>query len=339
MKRVFILIAGLISIVLLSSCSNSENQNFYGTYTFEKVSYLSVLSSSTIDYLNERMVGTKYTIEADLFRIDALDYSTEINSPKYVEEEIQKDLPTLFDTHALDGNKIEHQYTIYKKDGSKENWRLYVSANLLWIATYVGNTSNDSENIMYIYKLSKPTSEQGQVLEPKTKNDNNKVPEVELKIEENQMSQPKETSAKNQMPESMPKNFEFIFKYGINGKNQLDTLKGKYIQDMVVEASVRAELKLSEEEMNTIYLAMKQINILEYPKIFKPKSNVVLTPFQTFYLKITFNHTEKVIKWSDQNLSNTNEAVKLRDVFTKIEKIIIDRDEVKKLPKPKGGYQ
>lgn len=155
MKRVFILIAGLISLVCLSCCSKSDKQDFYGTYTFEKVSYLSPLSSSTIDYINERMVGTKYTIEADLFKIESADNTVEISSPNYVKEEIQNDLSTLYDVHTLDGNEVEYQYTICNIDGKKANWRLYVSSDYLWIASYVDNTANSSEIIMSIYKLSK----------------------------------------------------------------------------------------------------------------------------------------------------------------------------------------
>lgn len=155
MKKGFILIAVLVSLVCLFFYSNSAKQDFYGTYTFEKVSYLSLLSSSTIDYINERMAGTKYTIEADLFKIDSAGNIVEIISPNYVKEEIQNGLPKLYDVHTLNGNEVEYQYTIYNKDGKKTNWRLYVSSDNLWIASYVDNTANGSEIIMFVYKLSK----------------------------------------------------------------------------------------------------------------------------------------------------------------------------------------
>lgn len=155
MKRVFMLIVGLISLICLSCCSISDKHDFYGTYKFEKVSYLSPLSSSTIDYINERMVETKYIIEADLFKIESADNTVEISSPNYVKEEIQIDLSTLCDVYTLDGNEIECQYTICNKKGNKTNWRLYVSSDYLWIASYVDNTANGSEIIMNIYKLSK----------------------------------------------------------------------------------------------------------------------------------------------------------------------------------------
>ena len=155
MKRIFMFIAVLI-LLFCSSCSkNGDKQGFYGIYTFEEVSYLSLLSSSTIDYVNERMVGTKYTIEADLFKIETSDDTVEINSPDYVKEEIKNSLPVPSDVYASISDDIKYQYTIYKKDGAKTNWRLYVSPENVWIGSYVDNTANGSEIIMYIYKLSK----------------------------------------------------------------------------------------------------------------------------------------------------------------------------------------
>lgn len=155
MKRVFIIIAGLISLVCLSCCSNSNKQDFYGTYTFKEVSYLSGLSSSSIGYINEQMAGAKYTIEADLFKIESSENTFEISSPNYVKEEIQSDSSPLSDVHTLIGNQVKYQYTIYNKDKNKTNWRLYVSSDCLWAATYIDNTANGSEVIMKIYKLSK----------------------------------------------------------------------------------------------------------------------------------------------------------------------------------------
>lgn len=38
MKIVFIVITGFISLVCLAGCNNNHKHNFYGTYTFEKVS-------------------------------------------------------------------------------------------------------------------------------------------------------------------------------------------------------------------------------------------------------------------------------------------------------------
>lgn len=154
-KMIFILISGLILLSFLSFSRNSDKKDFYGSYTFEEVSYLSLLSSSTIDYVNERMAGAKTTLEADVFIIEASDNTVKINSPNYVREEIPDDPGLLSDVRPFIGDEVKYQYTLYKKDGSKTNWRLYVSSEHVWIARYADNTADGSEIIMYIYKFSK----------------------------------------------------------------------------------------------------------------------------------------------------------------------------------------
>ena len=140
------------------------------------------------------------------------------------------------------------------------------------------------------------------------------------------------------LPDSKPKDFNFIFNFGVGAKNQLDTVKGQYTRDMISEPSITAELKLTEEEMNSIYSKMKKLDILNYPDKFTPKSRMCATPFDTYSMKIIINGKEKNIYWEDENVSKTKGAVQLRDLFTEIYKIIMDKEEFKKLPKPKGGY-
>ncbi len=51
MKRAVIF---LLLLIILSGCSNNSKQ-FFGTYVFKEVSYLSPLSSSIKNYINELM--------------------------------------------------------------------------------------------------------------------------------------------------------------------------------------------------------------------------------------------------------------------------------------------
>lgn len=155
MKKVFLIIIGLVLIVLLVSCNKSNKQGLYGTYTFVEVSYLSGLSSSTVDYIEKEMAGAKYIIEANSFKIESGKYKVDITSPKYVREEIPNDLGKLSDVRSFIGEEVKYQYTIFANDGEKTHKRLYVSSDCLWIASYADNTADGSEIIMYLYKLSK----------------------------------------------------------------------------------------------------------------------------------------------------------------------------------------
>lgn len=151
MKKILMLIIGLVLLLSISCSNNGDKESFYNTYTFEEVSYLSLLSSSTIDYMNEQMAGTKYTIEADLFKIETSDKTVEIDSPSYKKEEIEDSILTPSDVYSAMGDDVKHQYTIYKKDGSKTYWRLYVSSGNVWVGSYVDNTANGSEK--YVVEL------------------------------------------------------------------------------------------------------------------------------------------------------------------------------------------
>lgn len=146
------------------------------------------------------------------------------------------------------------------------------------------------------------------------------------------------TSTKDKFPLSKPKDFNFVFNYGVGGKNQLDTIKGQYTKDMVIEPSISTNLKLTDEEMNTIYSEMIKINILDYPEEFKPKNNVFQTPFLTYHIKIILDGKEKTISWEDENISKSKDAVQLRELFKKIQGIIVNKEEFKKLPEAKSGY-
>ena len=144
--------------------------------------------------------------------------------------------------------------------------------------------------------------------------------------------------SKDVLPDIKPENFNFVFNYGVNAKNGLNTIKGEYTKDMVIDPAVTTKLVLSNEEMNSIYLNMKKINILNYPETFNPKSNTMQTPFQTYSLKIVLDGSEKNISWKDENVSKSKEAVQLRNLFLKIQEIIINKEEYNKLPPANGGY-
>ncbi len=157
MKRVVLLIVGFVVVILLIFLSNNvnvEKQDFYGTYTFDKLIYLTGLSSSSLDYANNTMADTKYTIEPNLFRIESKEFNVEISSPSYVKEDVQFNSSPLFDDHILQYNRIQYQYDINDKNGNKTKWRLYVSSECIFVASY-HNSAFGSEVIWEIAKLSK----------------------------------------------------------------------------------------------------------------------------------------------------------------------------------------
>ena len=161
MKRVvgfriagFISIIFLIFLVFLCRDYNVNIQDFYGTYTFDELIYLTGFSSSTISSQNISRTDTKYTIEADLFKIEGKDINVETTSPSYVKSEIKFDSFPAFDYHILKKSGLKYQYNIKDKDGNNIMWRLYVSRKAIFVASY-RNSAYDTEVTWDIAKLSK----------------------------------------------------------------------------------------------------------------------------------------------------------------------------------------
>ena len=148
------------------------------------------------------------------------------------------------------------------------------------------------------------------------------------------------------MPKKKPKDFNFILKYGHSAKNIINTFRNEFTKDLIIDGDTTSSLKLTSEEMDTIYQVMRKINILEYPDEFSPPDcdksdpNLVhrVTPYSTYYFKIQINKKMKEIKWEDSNFSKAEKAVKLREIIDMIDKIIENKEEYKNLPKANGMY-
>lgn len=150
----FILIIFLIFLVVLFRNDKVNIQDFYGTYTFDELIYLTGLSSSSADYANKARADTKYTVESDLFKIEGKDINVEITSPSYIKSKIQYDSFPSYDRHILKENGLNYQYDIRDKDGNKIMWRLYVSRKDIFVASY-RNSAYDTEFTWDIAKLSR----------------------------------------------------------------------------------------------------------------------------------------------------------------------------------------
>jgi hypothetical protein len=62
--------------------------------------------------------------------------------------------------------------------------------------------------------------------------------------------------------------FNFIFKYGVTGRNTLDTFQGTFTKDMIMDAAITIDLTLTAEEMDSVYQKMLGIDLFSYPDKF-----------------------------------------------------------------------
>jgi len=145
-----------------------------------------------------------------------------------------------------------------------------------------------------------------------------------------------------QMPTEKPNDFTFILKYGVGSKNVLNTKDGTFTKDMISSGTKTTDLKLSDDELGTVYTNLRMIKIMNYPEVFKPDRFAItqrsVSPYMTYDLTIGYNGKQKTVIWDDESLSEESEAKNLRDMINRVISILESKDEYKKLPEPEGGY-
>ncbi len=147
---------------------------------------------------------------------------------------------------------------------------------------------------------------------------------------------------------STAESFSLVFKYGVGGaptKNVLDTARGTFTKDMIVDPPATVKLKLSEDDLDRIRSKMEEIHFWEYPEVLEPEpradgTGMAVTPYSSYYFKVERNGAVKEVTWENQYLysDETSRAKNLKDLAQLIWGIITSTDEYKVLPEPKGGY-
>ena len=144
-------------------------------------------------------------------------------------------------------------------------------------------------------------------------------------------------------PPPIKPSFNFIFRYGIMGKNILDTFQGTYSKDMIIDPNIVIKLSLSPEEMDRIFEKMVEIDFFDYPERFRvsvpPGETLGMqTPHSSYYFKVEYDAGTKELWWNDDITNEDEKAAKLRELIRLIKDIIESREEYQKLPRPRGGY-
>ena len=137
--------------------------------------------------------------------------------------------------------------------------------------------------------------------------------------------------------------FNFIFKYGVTGRNTLDTFQGTFTKDMVMDAAITIKLTLSGVEMDSIYQKMSEIDFFNSPDKFSvdvPEGEIKteVTPYSTYFFRVTYGAKTKELLWHDKLTNSDEKADKLKELINLIRSIIESKEEYKQLPEAKSGY-
>ena len=124
----------------------------------------------------------------------------------------------------------------------------------------------------------------------------------------------------------------------------LNTFVGTFTKDMILDPSITINLLLSQEELDSIYQKMLEINFFYYPEVFSVyvppgEPRTLQTPYPSYYFEVMCDSKVKKLSWDDEIVFPRDiEAAKLHDLTSLIERIIESKEEYKNLPKPNGAY-
>ena len=132
-----------------------------------------------------------------------------------------------------------------------------------------------------------------------------------------------------------------IFKYGVSSKNILNTYDCTYQKDLVFDPPAITNLKLTIEEIDSIYYIMQAIDFFNYPDTFHISTGdtiAIITPSSSYFYSVETDSLTKELYWEDSIILPDTLADKLRYLNNYIIDKIESKDEYKKLPEPNGGY-
>jgi hypothetical protein len=144
------------------------------------------------------------------------------------------------------------------------------------------------------------------------------------------------------IPAPSAETIEIICHYGIGGKNQLDTVKGTFTYDMVIDPPIVIQLALSEMERKEILNAALTAGFFSMPNILplpeKQGTDFCMGPCRTYYLSIKTPQYLNEVSLDNCRCAQQEEEKKLSNLVKLITSIIASKSEFKALPKPRAGY-
>lgn len=150
-------------------------------------------------------------------------------------------------------------------------------------------------------------------------------------------------------PEQLRADFVFMAAYGVMARNIIDASAGTFTKDLVAAGQATTELRLTEEEMQSLYKDLVEMQA-RWQLFTTPFSvdadyentgtSLFVHPSATYRLEWQLSEFSSVpIVWDDNNLSSEPKAVALRDWFSKLRRMIEAEPEYQALPRQEGVYE
>jgi hypothetical protein len=139
-----------------------------------------------------------------------------------------------------------------------------------------------------------------------------------------------------------PADFAIRFEYGACSTDILDTFRGVFVRDMGAgNAAASVPVVLSTASVNAVYHDVLAAAFFGYPAEFRVKATPPseFRPAMHYRLQVRSGGAFHTVRWTDSTRPSTAEADRLRDLFTRIIKLITDQPAIKRLPLARGGCE
>jgi hypothetical protein len=128
--------------------------------------------------------------------------------------------------------------------------------------------------------------------------------------------------------------FEFVLKYGVMYKNELNTNENTFTKDLVMDGVVTTDLTLTGEQKNDIRMLMERMDIESYRGMNEGK---VMEPSSGFQFDIQWKGKQLLIDWIG-GFGDDSKAVQMQELTQLIIEMVESNEAYKQLPPIQGGY-
>jgi hypothetical protein len=134
----------------------------------------------------------------------------------------------------------------------------------------------------------------------------------------------------------VPVDFAVRFEFGVCTTDVLDTFKNVFLRDMGwTNPAVSAPLVLPPDVRQAIYEEVVKARFFEYPTRFSFAGDMWVMPADHYRLEVRSAGVSHTVVWLDDVGPRTEEADRLRALFTTIRQLLDGLPEVKRLPTPR----
>ena len=140
------------------------------------------------------------------------------------------------------------------------------------------------------------------------------------------------------------RDFNILFRFGVGGRNELNTFQNTYTKDLILDGTRTVPLALSPDELRAIESKLVEADFFSYPDTFAVATEdsvlVSIDPHMTYFFRVRHHSIIKTLMWNESPLPTSSDPrlENLRRIVQFVMNIVEQRPEVQNLPPARGGY-